>query len=353
MTTLDEVALLRVVAQRLAGRKSATPAEAVGWSTCLQAQDFPGALTSVALRTARRSRAEVVASLDAGKIVRSWPMRGTLHLTAAVDLPWLLRLLAPRVLRASTARRAGLGLAAPEFERARDLTAAALDGGLALTRAALFDRWAEAGLDPTGQRGVHLVRYLAMTGLVVFGPTAGPEQLIVLLDEWIPHPRVLDGDEALGELARRYFSSHGPAPATDLQHWAKLTVGETRTAITLARPMLTALEVDGTEYLLDPSTPDRLTEARAEATGVLLLPGFDELLLGYRDRRAQLDPVHAEKIVPGGNGMFRPTVVHSGRVVGTWARIRRAGGPQLTATPFTGFSPDTAAALPEVFAALP
>ena len=352
-TTLADVALLRVVAQRLAGPQPATPAAAVAWMTCVQAQDLPGALTSVALRTAARSRADVLAALDAGEIVRSWPMRGTLHLTPAQDLPWLLRLLAPRMVRASAARRAGLGLSDPQFDQAGELTVAALAGGRALSRAELFGSWLRAGLDPGGQRGVHLLRYLAMTGLVVLGPTAGAEQLIVLLDEWISHPRDLAGDQALGELALRYFCGHGPAHATDLAGWAKLTAGETRTAVALARPSLAVLEVDGIEYLLDPRTPDLLAAARAEAEGVLLLPGFDELLLGHRDRRAQLDPVHADRIVPGGNGMFRPTVLQAGRVVGTWTRTRRAAGPELHATAFTEFSPEVTAALPGVFQALP
>lgn len=350
---LPEVALLRVVAQRLAGPQPATPAEAVDWMTCVQAQDFAGALTSVALRTTARSRAAVIDALDAGEIVRSWPMRGTLHFTPAANLPWLLRLLAPRNLRATIARRAGLGLSEPQFDRARELTVAALEGGRALSRVALFQWWTENGLDPAGQRGVHLLRYLAMTGLVVLGPTAGTEQLVVLLDEWIPRPRTLAGDEALGELARRYFASHGPAPAPDLTHWAKLTAGETRTAIALARPALGVLHVAGTEYFLDPATPDLLAAARAEAAGVLLLPGFDELLLGHRDRSAQLDPAHAEKIVPGGNGMFRPTVVQAGRVIGTWTRTRRAAGPQLAATAFTEFTPAVDAALARAFDALP
>lgn len=86
MTTLDEVALLRMVAQRLVGPRWDTPVEAVRWTTCVQAQDYPGALMSVALRTTEPDRASVVAALDAGEIVRSWPMRGTLHLTAAEDL---------------------------------------------------------------------------------------------------------------------------------------------------------------------------------------------------------------------------------------------------------------------------
>ncbi len=106
---LEDVGQARLVAQRLAGLKAPTPAEAVQWLTAMQAQDYSGALTSVGLRTRARLRAEVVAALDTGDIVRSWPMRGTLHLTVARDLSWMLRLLAPRVIRGSVARRTGLG----------------------------------------------------------------------------------------------------------------------------------------------------------------------------------------------------------------------------------------------------
>ena len=110
MSTLHEVALLRLVAQRIAGPRSETPAEAVRRLGAMQGQDLPGALLSTALRTAEGTRADVEAALDSGEIVRSWPMRGTLHLVAAEDLHWLIGLLGPRVLAGSPARRAQLGI---------------------------------------------------------------------------------------------------------------------------------------------------------------------------------------------------------------------------------------------------
>jgi hypothetical protein len=353
MTTLAEIAQLRLVAQRLLGEQEATAAEAVRWCAAMQAQDYKGALASVALRTRSRSREEVVAALDEGLVVRSWPMRGTLHLVAAEDLPWMQGLLAPRVVRTAARRHAELGLDKSQLEHARDLAVAALSGGRRLRRTELLGVWSDGGVDSTKQRGAHMLSYLAMTGSLVFGPTAGGEQLIVLLDEWIPRPRRLTGDEALGELALRYFRSHGPAPAGDLAGWAGLTAADLRTAVALARPRLATIDVDGAEHLLDPETPVRLAAARGEVERVLLLPGFDEFILGYRDRRAQLDPAYADRIVPGGNGVFRPTVVDRGRVVGTWSRTGRAPRQCLAATPFTTFRPEVEAALPGLYAALP
>lgn len=344
MTTAAEIARLRTYAQRLAGPSERTAADAVRWLTAMQGQDLPGAVTSVALRTRSRGRSDVVAALDAGSVVRSWPMRGTLHLTTADDLLWLMPLLAPRAVRASAGRRAGLGLDEDQLERARDVAVSALTGGKRLRRSELFTEWDRAGIATTGQRGVHILRYLAMTGTLVFGPMAGKDQLVVLIAEWIRPHRSLERNEALRELAVRYFRSHGPATGVDLAAWAGLTATDLRTSMALARPHLTNVVVDGVEHLFDESTQLRAGSG-AGGEPVLLLPGFDELVLGYRDRRAQLDPEFAERIVPGGNGFFRPTVVDRGRIVGTWTRPPAKPSAAVVATPFTTFSVEAIAAI--------
>src|SRR4051795_6041271 len=119
MTTTHEVGLLRLVAQRIAGPGLPSAAETVRRLTAMQAQDYPGALTSVALRTAGRLRKDVEAALDGGEVVRSWPMRGTLHLVAAEDLHWLMQPLAPRVVAGAAKRRERLGLTEADGERGR------------------------------------------------------------------------------------------------------------------------------------------------------------------------------------------------------------------------------------------
>jgi hypothetical protein len=111
--------------------------------------------------------------------------------------------------------------------------------------------------------------------------------------------------------------------------------------------------VDGVVHHLDPATPDLLADHREEARGVFLLPGFDEFVLGYADRSAALDPRFADRIVPGGNGMFRSTVVSDGRIVGTWRRTGRGAARTVEAEPFTAFPDDVAAMIPKLAAALP
>lgn len=353
MTTLREIALLRLVAQRIAGPSAATATEAVRWLTAAQAQDWGGVLTSVALRTASGTRADVEAAADAGEVVRSWPMRGTLHLVAAEDLSWMLRLTAPRVVAGAARRRARLGLDAGQLEHARKLAVDALAGGRRLRRDDLLAAWNEGGLDTAGQRGYHMLWHLAQTGTLCLGPVQGGEQLIVLVDEWIPRPRRPEREEALGELAERYFRGHGPATVKDFARWTNLLAADVRAGVELARPRLARVDVDGVEYLMDPRTPDLLDACRQSARGVFLLPGFDELILGYQDRSAVLPAEFADRIVPGGNGVFRPTVVSDGRVVGTWRHTGRGARRTLEAVPFESFPEQVAEAIARVHAALP
>ncbi|TFV52724.1 winged helix DNA-binding domain-containing protein [Blastococcus sp. TF02A-35] len=352
MTTPQDVALMRVLAQLLAGPPAPGPAGAVHRLTAVQGQDFRGAVTSVALRTEGRRREDVLGALDDGTVVRSWPMRGTLHLLLAEDLPWMLELLGPRALAGLAARRAALELTDTDAERARELVVGALAGGRRLSRAALLAAIADGGVATTGQRGYHLLWFLAQTGTLCLGPTEEGEQQFVLLEEWVRTPRRLEREEALGELALRYFRGHGPATVADLVRWAGSTVRDVRAGVAVAGDRLARIDVEGTEHLLDPATPDLLAAHRDEARAVRLLPGFDEFVLGYADRSAVLDPEFAERICPGRNGVFAPTVVAGGRVAGTW---RWTGtGRRRVATPSL-FTEDAglASAVPELAEALP
>jgi hypothetical protein len=179
----------------------------------------------------------------------------------------------------------------------------------------------------------------------------GNEQLFVLVDDWIGGPR-RQPEDALAELAGRFFRGHGPATLKDLVRWAGLKAAEARAGLAAVRDDLARLEVDGVEHFLDPATPDLLAAHRREARGTFLLPGFDEFVLGYADRSAVLDPEFAGRIVPGGNGVFRPTVVHDGRIVGTWQWTGRGAKRTVTATPFTSWPGGVEARIPELAGAL-
>ena len=339
MTSEIPVGRLRLAALGLVGPRAATAAGAARRLTAAQGQDLPGVLDALALRTDGGTPEAVRAAFDAGEIVRSWPMRGTYHVVAAEDLAWMLPLATARPLAAAAARRPGLGLTDATVEAAREVALGALSGGRRLTRAQLVAVWAEAGLTAGGKAlgggpANHTVGVLAQTGTLCYGPFAtAKEQALVLLDEWVPAPRRPEREEALTEWALRYFRSHGPASVADYARWTGLPMADVHAGVAGARPHLVEV-ADG--LLMDPSTPERLAAGREEADGELLLPGFDEFVLGYRDRSHVVDDAGFERIVPGNNGIFRPTVVVRGRVVGTWARAGSGRTARVERSPFEG-----------------
>jgi hypothetical protein len=253
----------------------------------------------------------------------------------------MLELSASRVLAADGRRLEQLGLDRAIMERCGGLFRDALDGGRRLTRAEMMGLLESSGIGTGGQRGYHILWYLSQAGLICPGPMQDNQQTFVLLDEWVPDTRELSREEALAELAGRYFASHGPATVHDFARWAGLTVTESRRALEAASPRLASEKFDGKEYWSghapSPAAPD--------ARGVHLLPGFDEYLLGYKDRSAVLAPEHAHRIVPGNNGVFLSTIVADGRVVGTWKRKLGKDSIGITLRPFAPLGDSEAGAI--------
>ncbi|MCB0154777.1 MAG: AlkZ family DNA glycosylase [Anaerolineae bacterium] len=310
------------------------PGEVVSRLGAMQAQDYLGSLWAIGLRTKAATEQSVEQAIANKEIVRTWPMRGTLHFVAAEDVRWLLALLTPRIIDRSARRCRQLELDAATFAQAERLFAKALQGGKQLTRAEMMAVLEEKGIVVTGQRGYHILWWAAQHGLICFGPRQGKQDTFVLLEEWLPPGKSLSREESLAELARRYFSGHGPATIQDLIWWSGLPAAEARAAVELARLEQEEFD-DQTYWFVSSAAPTPPTASPA----VQLLPGFDEYLLGYRERGAVLDPAHAGKVVPGGNGMFKPMLVIDGQIVGLWQRTLRKTKVQVNFAPFAPLSP--------------
>jgi hypothetical protein len=332
----QQVLRARLAAQLLDGAGHRSPAGVVSRLLAVQAQDLASSLWAVGVRSTGTTLDGVHAALEDGSIVRSWPMRGTLHLVAAEDLGWMLDLGVPRVRSTIAARQRQLELDAETFSRSRALTEELLSGHRRATREELLGAHTAAGIAIDGQRGSHLIMELAMSGVVCWGPPAGKQQALVLSEEWIRSPRVLEADEALGEFVVRYLTGHGPSTIADLTWWSKLTVAQARRGLEVAADRLVSESHDGVTHWS--TSEDAGPPPDPQTPRVLALPGFDELLLGYRDRELTLPTAFADRIVPGANGIFLPMIAVDGRVVGTWRRRTSATGVVVTATPFRPLS---------------
>lgn len=323
---------LRLTALGIAAPSASSPLAAVRHLLALQGQDYAGALWSIGLRTPGANVATVEEAFRAGDLVRSWPFRSTLHVVAADDVGWMTQLTADREFRAAAGRHRQLGLEHGDFDTASRVARERLHGGARLERRELLAAFVEEGMDVSGQRGAHLLVRLAQSGVAVI---AGKDTW-VLADDHARAPRRLDRDEALAEIARRYLTARGPATDRDLAWWTGLTLTDARAAIAAVDDEFDRLELDGIVYRMRPG----LGEA---ADGIHALPGFDEYVLGYADRRAPLAGRPLTDVVPGGNGMFLATVVANGRIVGTWRRTVKAKGVEIAVSPFGTLSAATRA----------
>lgn len=304
----EELRRRRAAAQRLHRPDDAVardPAALVRALLAVQAQDLRAARLALRARSPSLHAADVDAALGDGRLTMTWLMRGTLHLVATEDAGWLLALTAPTPAATNARRLAEEGVTPEEAERAVAIIRGALAEGVPLTRGALAERVAAAGIRTAGQAMAHLLLLGARRGVAVLGPV-DPETgsaLYVAGEERLGRSPALDREAALAELARRYLAAHAPADDTDLAAWSGLALRDVRAGLAAAGPER-------------PVAPNDLAPR--------LLGAFDPYMLGWKDRTFAVDPAHRRRVHPGG-GMVRPVAVADGRVVATWTRGRRPG----------------------------
>jgi hypothetical protein len=332
---------MRATAQRLTGdvptrkRPSAILREVFG----LQAQLFSAAALGMRARSPRLSAATVSHALnDERSIVRTWLMRGTLHVVAAEDVRWWVDLLGPVFQRGATTRHAQLGLADDLKTRGGAAIRRILADGGPLTRYELVDRLRSRHivLDPRTQAPIHLIASTAMRGILCLGPDRDDgDPTYVLLDDWVAPASTVPRESALAELARRYFAAYGPATVEDLAAWSGLPISDARAAVGGASAGLVEVTILGRPAF---ALRDRLErEVTRAQTDVRLLPAFDTYLLGYR-RRDLAVSLPLQRRLQRGGGWLHPAVVVNGRAVAAWTLRKSGGRGQVLIEPFATLS---------------
>jgi hypothetical protein len=205
-----------------------------------------------------------------------------------------------------------------------------------LTRPEAVAALEQAGIE-TGSllRSGHIMGHAELDGVMCSGAMKGKQHTYALLDERAPQARTLERSEALAELARRYFTSHGPASVKDYVWWSGLTMTDAKAGLDMASDQLAHERIDGVTYWYSPSAP----VLRAEVPMALLLPNYDEYVVGYTDRRAIYNPVHLSKLDSRGNPLFNNMMVLDGQVVGTWKRTLKAKTVVIEFNPFYDLKP--------------
>jgi winged helix DNA-binding protein len=319
------LAAQRLRQQRIGHNPCASAAETVRWFGAVQAQDYLGSLWAIGLRTRSATESSVEQAISERKIVRTWPLRGTLHFVAAEDARWMLDLCGPRTLARNGPRlKREYGIDSRVVASSRKVLSDALRGGNRLSRAELYRRLEGADIATKASRGLHLLWWLAHEGLICVGPREGKQQTFVLLDDWLPAAPPRSRDESLAELARRYFTSHGPATVRDFAWWAGLTASEAAIALEMVATELIAATIDDQTYW------HAAIKATARAArGCHLLPAYDEYTVAYQDRSAIMTRKVAAR-ADSGHGIFFPPIVIDGQVAGTWSRVLKKDAVAIT-----------------------
>jgi hypothetical protein len=285
MRDLD-IARWRLRSQHLLTPHVPSASEAVGSLLAVQAENPSQAAWAVASRTSNPAQADLAARLTEGTVVRTHVLRPTWHFVLADDIGWLLELTGPRVKRVIAQ---GLRTAHGFDERATEQAVGVLMQVLAdqghLTRAQLAAELPARGLEPSGQMLMFLLAHAELDQQICSGRPADGEHTYALFAERVPAPRRLEREQALAELALRYFTGHGPATERDLAYWATLPLADVRAGLEQVRDRLAWFQHDGRKFWHSPAEP---AGGPGEPAGHLLQV-LDETYRGYQDSRLVLD----------------------------------------------------------------
>jgi hypothetical protein len=328
MTTLD-IVQQRLYNQHLLGAPFARPEEVVQWFGAVQAQEYPGATWGIAQRMNGLTQAVIDQAYADGAILRTHAMRPTWHFVAPADIRWLLTLTSPRVHAVNASYYRKLELDTAVLTRGATVLTNALQGGKHLTRTELAAALEQAGIMRASDdrlRLTYLVMHAELDGLICSGAMRGKQHTYALLDERVPPARMLEREEALAELTRRFYTSHGPATVKDCAWWSGLSPTDVRRGLELNTSQLETARADGQQYWFGPDSGATLKDVHIAH----LLPAYDEYTIAYKEHSAIFDPDYRELVIAA----FGIVIVIDGQIVGAWKRVIEKQHVLLTLEPF-------------------
>ena len=315
----------------------------------IQSQEFGYALWSVAQRTPAESgpsnqvsKATMDSAFADGLLLRTHVLRLTWHFALPEDVRWLLRLTVPRLKKLSAYYDRQLGLDDAVFARTNAVLAEAVSDGRHRTRAQLTAALEAAGIPASGQRAGNIMMRAEFDEVVISGAPKGKQQTYAAFDERVPPDSGFDADEALAELARRFFTTRGPATVKDLATWASLTVSQARRGVAQVESGLDSATLDGVTVYLAAGGLDAAS-SEIDSPTVDLVQCYDEIVMSYSETRGLLTAGEAYSPIAI-SSPYLHTVLADGVLVGHWRhRLARDDAAIDTALRRALNRPETAA----------
>ncbi|MBC1339787.1 winged helix DNA-binding domain-containing protein [Listeria welshimeri] len=281
----------------------AFPEEVVFHFGAMQSQNYSQSLWAVGSRLITPSELAVKKAIDDGEIIRTWLLRGTIHLFSAHDYHWMMDLIAPTIDKICRPHRKKLGLTEEILSKASEIVETFVAKEV-VTRKELSNHLAENNLPNAGIPFAQLLVYLSSRKIICSGPSETFRNT-----ELIPkQTHIFTREEAVQELAKRYLQSHAPATLKDFCFWSGLTVTDAKMAL--------ANFTKEDEFYLNELTKNVIF------TRQIPLAGFDEWIIGYKDRSIVLSEAWQDEIITK-NGIFRPAIISDGQVVGKWEKPKK------------------------------
>ncbi len=311
-----DIAKQRLVNQGLVRPTLKRASDVVAMLGAVQAQDYGASKWGLAQRTRGLTDPQIEKEIDDGTIVRTHILRPTWHFVASADIGWMLALSAPRVHRANAYWYRWLEVDESVARRSRTVLTKALRGKQ-LTRAELGLALVRAKIQLTDSRRLAcIVMRAELDGAICSGPRRGKQFTYALLEERVARSAALERDAALFELARRYFTTRGPATVDDFAWWSGLTKADAKRGIEAAATHLDHDSIDGRSYWF----PAAKRPLRIPSTLAHLLPNYDEYFVGLKDRGAFSARLKASAVKARTDALSGHTLFVDGQIVGGWRR---------------------------------
>ena len=329
--TIEEAMAVRLHCQQLLNPQFASAEEVVGWMGMMQAQDYNQFRWAIGMRMKKPRVNTVNDSLSSGRIVRLHLLRCTVQTVTAEDYPWMLELCKDRNLNTikSWPSYKMADFSKQYYEEATNAIKEILAGGKSMSKKRIGEELSHLGL-PGDNDHVHQILLRGeIEGLFVSGEIQGRDATWTLADNRFRnlekyktdtnilnkerHPK-FSADEALSALARKYFRCHSPASFEDFCWWTGLSVTQNRKAVQLIASELEEVKIgEQVMFVYKSAEPLQTTNEKS----VLLLPPYDEYLIGYKSRWIALDKQYEHK-AHNNFGIFHPVILYNGKVVGNW-----------------------------------
>lgn len=328
MKNKQEAIQIRMLNQQLLSPLYQKPQDIVVWQGAMQAQDYNYFRWAIGIRQRTPQLVQLQEAFAKAELLRLHLLRCTVQVVSQKDIGWLLPLCKERNLRTLQSWHKSINISFSEshFEEITRAMQELLAGGKSLPKRAIAEELASLGFLLDDRLLTSLLVRSEIEGILCSGVMQGREATWALLSERVPTICPLTPDKALKQLALKYFRSHSPASLEDFVWWAGLSKTQCKKALTLIANEIEEIKVEGEAMYLYHNTLDCPDYARM----VFLLPPYDEYLIGYKSRWVALEKKHTAK-AHNNFGIFKPVILHEGRVVGNWkASIEKQGANLIT-----------------------